>query len=52
MTLDGTFFMEFKLSEIDGAGARDLWLHHAAVDFSDVSNGWICENAVDEIPRR
>lgn len=41
MTLDGTFFMEFKLAEIDGAGARDLWLHHAAIDFSDVSNGWI-----------
>lgn len=38
---DGTFFMEFKLAEINAAGERDLWLHHTAVDFSDVSGGWI-----------
>jgi len=41
MATIGQFFMEFKLAEIDESGARDLWLHHTVLDFSDSGNQWI-----------
>ena len=41
METTGQFFMEFKLAEIDESGARDLWLHHTVLDFSDSGNQWI-----------
>ncbi len=41
-SVDGAFFMEFKIAEYnDASTGRDVWYHHTAIDFSDVSGNWI-----------
>lgn len=40
MSQAGTAFMEFKIADVDEAGARDLWFREMPLDLADASGTW------------